>query len=58
MVGCKDASDVAKKLLKLHRKKSNSRPMMSFVHNGSKIKAWIGHNFKTKNTKFIAAFLR
>ena len=41
MVGYKDTSDVAtedaEKLLKLHRKKSNNWPMVSFIHNGSEI---------------------
>ena len=37
MVGYKDTSGVAKKLLKLHRKKSNNKPMVSFIHNGSNI---------------------
>ena len=58
MFGYKDTSDVAKKLLKLHRKKSNKRPMVSFIHNGSKITTWMGHSFKIKSTKSTAAFLR
>ena len=33
MVGCKDTSNVAKKLRKLHRKKSNNWPMVSSIHN-------------------------
>ena len=51
-----------KKLLNLHRKKSNNWPMVSFIHNGSEITTWIGYmqlaNFKTKSTKSQATFLR
>ena len=38
-----------KKLLKLHRKKSNNQPMVSFSHNGSEIITCMGHSFKTKS---------
>ena len=38
-----------KKLLKLHRKKGNNWPMVSFIHNGSEITTWMGHSFKTKS---------
>ena len=58
MVGYKDTLDVAKKLLKLHRKKSNKRLMVTFIHNGSKITTWMVHGFKTKNAKLTAEFLR
>ena len=37
-----------KKLLTFHRKKSNSWPMMSFIHNRSEITTWMGYNVKTK----------
>ena len=47
-----------KKLLKLHRKKSNNLAMVSFIYNGSKIITWMGHTFKTKSTKSKATFLR
>ena len=47
-----------KKLLKLHRNKSNNWPMVSFIHNGSEITAWMRHSFKTKSTKTKATFLR
>ena len=30
----------------------------SFIHNGSEIITWMGYNFKTKNTKSKATFLR
>ena len=33
-----------KKLLKLHRKKSNNQPMVRFSHNGSEIITWMGHS--------------
>ena len=39
-------------------KKSNNRPMVSFIHNRSKIITWMGYNFKNKRTKYAAAFLR
>ena len=32
-----------KKLLNLHRKKSNNWPMVSFIHNGSEKTTWIGY---------------
>ena len=40
-----------KKLLKLHTKKSNSWPMVSFIHDGSDITTWRKHSFKTKKHK-------
>ena len=58
MVGYRDTSDVAENLLKLHRKKSNNWPMVSFIHNGSEITIWVGHSFKTKSTKSRATFLK
>ena len=45
-------------LEKLHRKKSNNWPMVSFIHNGSEITTWMGHSFKTKSTKSKVTFLR
>ena len=45
-----------KKLLKLHRKKSNNWSMVCFIHNGSEITNWMGHSFKTKSTKSKATF--
>ena len=45
MVGYKDTSDVAKKAAEVTQKKSNNWPMVSFIHNGSKIITWVGHNF-------------
>ena len=59
MVGYRDTSDVAKKLLKLRRKKSNNTHMVSFIHNGSEITTWMGHSFKTKNatSRVRATFL-
>ena len=57
MVGYKDTSDVVKKVAKLHRKKGNNWPMVSFIHNGSEITTWMGHSFKTKSTKSKATFL-
>ena len=32
--------------------------MVSFIQNGSEITTWMGYNFKTKNTKFQATFLK
>ena len=58
MAGYKDTFNVAKKLLKLHRKKSNEWPTVSFIHNRSNITTWIVHSFKTKSAKSTAAFLR
>ena len=58
MVLYKDTSDVAKMLLKLHRKKSSNRFMVSFIHNINKITTWMGYSFKNKSTKPTAAFLR
>ena len=46
-----------KKLLKLHRKKSNNWPIVSFIHNGSEITIWMGHSFKTKSPTSRATFL-
>ena len=43
-------SGVAKKLQKLHRKRTNNWTIVSSIHNGSEI-TWMGHSFKTKNTK-------
>ena len=45
-------SIVAKKLQKLHRKKSNNWPMVKFITT------WMGYSFKTKCTKSKATFLR
>ena len=47
-----------KKLQKLHRKRSNNWPMVSFIHNRSQITTWMGYSFKTKSTKSKATFLR
>ena len=49
----KDTSDAAKKAVtkKLHTKKSNSWPMVSFIHDGSDITTWRKHSFKTKKHK-------
>ena len=47
-----------KNVLKLHRKKSNNWPMVSFIHNGSEITTWMRHSFKTKSAKSRVAFLR
>ena len=58
MVGYKDIFDVAKKADEVAQKKSNNWPMVSFIHNGSEITTWMGHSFKTKNTKSRATFLR
>ena len=58
MVGYRNTSDVAKKAAEISQKKSNNWPMVSVIHNGSEIKTWMGHSFKTKNTKFRATFLR
>ena len=59
MVGYKDTSNVARKTRKLHRKKSNNQPMVSFIHYGSEIiTAMMGHSFKTKSTKSRVTFLR
>ena len=64
MVGYKDTPDIAKKLLKLHRKKGNNWRMVTFIHNGSEITTWMGHGFKTKqkhkfqsNIKITTLFL-
>ena len=46
-----------KKLLKLHRKKSNNWPMVSFIDNGSEITTWTGHSFRTKSATSRATFL-
>ena len=58
MAGYKDTSGEAKKLLKLHRKKSNHRPMVSFIHNGSNITTWMGISLKPQSRKSTAPFLR
>ena len=58
MVGYRDTSDVVKKAAEVAQKKSNNWPMVSFIHNGSEITTWMGHSFKTKNTKSRATFLR
>ena len=54
-----------KKLLKLHRKKGNKWPMVSFIHNGSETTTWMEHNFKNQKHNiqsnifdFTMAFLR
>ena len=47
-----------KKLLKLHRKKSNKLSMVSFIHNGGEITTQMEYNFKTKSPKSRATFLR
>ena len=47
-----------KKLQKLHRKRNNNWPMVSFIHNGSEITTWMGYSFKTESTKSKATFLR
>ena len=51
MVGYKDTLDVAKKLLKLHRKESNDWLMVIFIHNGSEITTSMGHSFKIEKHK-------
>ena len=52
MVGYRNTSDVAKKAAEVApKKKSNNWPMVSFIHNESEITTWMGHSFKTKNTK-------
>ena len=55
-------SDVAKKAAEVAQKMSNNWSMVSFIHNGSEIKSWMGHSFKTKSTTssniFSMAFLR
>ena len=58
MVGYKNTSDVAEKAAKVAQKKSNNWPMVIFIHNGSEVITWVGHNFKTKSTKSKATFLR
>ena len=58
MVGYRNTSDVAKKAAEVSQKKKNNWPMVSFIHNGSEMKTWMGHSFKTKNTKFRGTFLR
>ena len=56
MVGYKDVSDIARKSVKLHRKKSNIWPMVCFIHNASERTTWMGHSFKTKSTISKATF--
>ena len=53
-----------KKLLKLHRKKSNNWPMVSFTHNRDEITTWLGaqlqkqkHNIQSNIFKITASFL-
>ena len=48
MVGYKNTSDVAKKLLKSHREKRNKSPKVSFIYNGSKTTTWMVQNQKHK----------
>ena len=48
MVGYKDTSDVAKKAAETAHKKSSNQPVVSFIHNGSKITTWMEHSFKPK----------
>ena len=47
-----------RKLQKLHSKKSNNWPMVSFIHNGSEITTWMRYSFKTKSAKSKSTFLR
>ena len=47
-----------KMLQKLHSNKSNKWPMVSFIHDGSKITTSMGHSFKTKSTKSKEIFSR
>ena len=47
-----------KKLQKLHRKRSNNWPKVSFIHNGSEITTGMGYRFKTKSIKSKATFSR
>ena len=58
MVGNRDTSDVAKKAVEVAQKKSNNWPIVSFIHNGSEIKTWIGYSFKSKSIKSKAILLR
>ena len=46
-----------KNQLKLHRKKSNNWPMVSFIYNGSEITTCMGHNFKIKSKISRETFL-
>ena len=57
MVAYKDTSDVAKKAAEAEQKKSNNQPMVSFIHDGSKITTLMEHSFKTKSIKSKATFL-
>ena len=41
-----------KKLQKLHRKRSNNWPLVSFIHNGSETTTWMGYSLNTKSTKY------
>ena len=47
-----------KMLQKLHRKKNNNWPMLSFIHNRSEITNCMRYSSKTKTTKSKATFLR
>ena len=59
MVGYKDTSNVARKPRKLHRKKSNNQPIVSFIHNGSEIiTTMMEHSFKIKSIKSRVTCLR
>ena len=48
MVDYKDVSDIARKSIKLHRKKSNIWPMVCFTHNASERTTWIDISSKLK----------
>ena len=48
MVGYRNTSDVAKKAAEVAQKKSNNWPMVSFIHNGSEITAWMDIASKPK----------
>ena len=60
MVCYKDASNVAKTPAEVAQKKKNRNnwPMVSFIRNGNEITTWMGHSFKTKNTKSRSYSLR
>ena len=58
MFDYRDTSDVVKKAAEVAQKNSNNWHMVSFIHNGSEITTWMRLNFKTKNTKSRATFLR
>ena len=42
----------------MHRNRSNNRPIVSVIHNGSEITTWMGYSFKSKSTKSKTTFLR